>query len=178
MQTLSYILSITSLVSIIISFLTKGEKMKHILFFLFLGNFLLGTSYVVGGDSINGAVSNYLGSIIAIINYFFLSKKKPIPKWLVAIYALTFITLNICISGKISVPVIFIILASLSYIAGIIQSSGIRFRFCSISNSLFNCLYDIVVFSYSALITHSVLLLFAILGLLFVDLNLFKNRIK
>jgi len=41
MQALSYILSVLGLVSMIAASLTKGEKMKKILFLVFCGNFLV-----------------------------------------------------------------------------------------------------------------------------------------
>ena len=74
MQTLSYVLSLLGLSSMILASLTKGERMKTILFLVFCGNVLVATSYLVGGDGINGAISCYIGCLQAGINFFFQRK--------------------------------------------------------------------------------------------------------
>ena len=99
MEILSYILSLSGLASMILASLIKGEKMKKILFFVFCGNVLVATSYLVGGSGFNGAASCYIGGIQAIINYFFDSKNKPLPKWLIAIYCVAFIACNLAVGG-------------------------------------------------------------------------------
>lgn len=168
MEILSYILSLLGLASMIIASLVKGEKMKKILFFVFCGNVLVATSYLVGGSGFNGAASCYIGGIQAIINYFFDSKNKPLPKWLVAIYALAFIVCNLVVGG-FEPLVILAIVASLTFVMCIGQTSGAKYRFWTIINIGLWCLYDILSESYSALITHVVLLVFTIVGMIAHD---------
>jgi len=174
MQILSYVLSILGLISLILTTLAKGEKMKSILFLLFCGNFLYATSYLVGGSGINGAASCYLGAVLSIINYFFESKNKPVPKWLIAIYAISFITLNIWVGG-IS-PLVFIaIAATLVFIMCIGQKNGAKYRFWTIINLLLWCLYDVLSKSYGALTAHLIQVVFTILGMIIHDR---KKKIK
>lgn len=168
MENLSYILSLLGLASMIIASLIKGEKMKKILFFIFCGNILVATSYLVGGSGFNGAASCYIGGIQAIINYFFDSKNKPLPKWLVAIYALAFVVCNLVVGG-FKPLVILAIVASLTFVMCIGQTSGAKYRFWTIINIGLWCLYDIFSKSYSALITHGVLLVFTIIGMIVHD---------
>ncbi len=173
MEILSYILSLLGLASMITASLIKGEKMKKILFFVFCGNVLVATSYLVGGSGFNGAASCYIGGIQAIINYFFDSKNKPIPKWLVVIYALAFIVCNLVVGG-FKPLVILAIVASLTFVMCIGQTSGAKYRFWTIINIGLWCLYDILSKSYSALITHIVLLVFTVVGMIVHD----KKKIK
>lgn len=168
MEILSYILSLSGLASMIIASLIKGEKMKKILFFVFCGNVLVATSYLVGGSGFNGAASCYIGGIQAIINYFFDSKNKPLPKWLIALYCLAFIVCNLLVGG-VQPLVILAIVASLTFVMCIGQSSGAKYRFWTIINIGLWCLYDILSESYSALITHVVLLVFTIVGMIAHD---------
>lgn len=168
MEILSYVLSLLGLASMIIASLIKGEKMKKILFFVFCGNVLVATSYLVGGSGFNGAASCYIGGIQAIINYFFDSKNKPLPKWLVAVYALAFVVCNLVVGGFEPI-VILAIVASLTFVMCIGQTSGAKYRFWTIINIGLWCLYDILSKSYSALITHVVLLVFTIVGMIVHD---------
>ena len=176
MQILSYILSILGLLSLLLASVTKGERMRLILFLIFLGNVLLGTSYFVGGEGINAAASCFLGACQSILNYTFTSKKKPVPKWLLAIYMLAFIGLNLWIEKGITLPGMLVIVGSFTFIMCITQSSGIPFRLWSMANAAIYCVYDGVTGSHGALITHIVLFLFALVGLLFVDLKLFRRK--
>ena len=169
MQALSYVLSSLGLISMILASLIKGEKMKTILFLVFCGNFLVATSYLAGGSGINGAAACYLGAVQSLINYFFDSKNKPLPKWLVLLYAIAIIVLNIWVAAGITWLGTLVIVASLTFIMCIGQKDGAKYRFWTIVNMILWCLYDILSASFSALVTHIPLLLFTILGMLIHD---------
>ena len=171
LEILAFVLSIGSLVSLLIGSVLDGKRMRLILFLIFLGNILLAVSYLIQGSGINAAMSCFLGGGQAIVNYGFQSKGKPIPKWLLAVYMLSFIALNVWLSKGITLPCALVIVASFTFIMCIAQSSGIKFRLWSMSNALIYLVYDLVVASYSAVITHVVLCLFALIGLLFTDLK-------
>ena len=128
----------------IIASLIKGENMKKILFFVFCGNVLFATSYLVGGSGFNGAASCYLGGVQTIINYFFDSKGKPLPKWLVVVYALSFVGVNLAVGG-FKPLVILAIVACLTFIMCIGQKNGAKYRFWTIVNNSLWCLYDILL---------------------------------
>lgn len=175
-QALSFVCSILGLVSMIVASLIKGKNMKTILFFVFCGNVLVAVSYLLGGQGINGAASCFVGGAQAIINYFFDSKNKPLPKWLVVIYALSFIVVNIVVSDGVSKTGIFIswlcllvIVASLTFIMCIGQKSGAKYRFWTIVNNLLWCLYDVLSKSFGALTSHIPLLLFTVAGMIIHD---------
>lgn len=169
MQFLSYVLSILGLVSMICASLTKGRNMKKILFFVFCGNVLVGTSYLIGGSGINGAAACYLGGLQSIINYFFQSKNLPLPKWLIASYAVAIVVLNIAVSGGVSPLGVLVIVASLTFIMCIGQTNGRKYRFWTIVNMALWCLYDVLSASYSALVTHVAQISFTIAGTIIHD---------
>lgn len=168
MEILSLILSILGMLSMIAANLTKGEKMKQILFFVFCGNFLVATSYLVGGKGFNGAASCYLGSIQAVINYLFSSKGKELPKWLLGVYALAFIGVNIAVGGV--KPLTFLAIAScMIFIVCISQKNGSSYRFWTILNNALWCVYAVLSGSYSALATHIPIMMFSVVGKLIHD---------
>lgn len=168
MEILSFILSIIGLACMITASLIKGKSMKKILFFVCCGNVLVATSYLVGGSGINGAASCYLGGAQAIINYFFESKNKPLPKWLVAIYALSFIAVNIAVGG-FSASGILAIAACLVFIMCIGQKNGAKYRFWTILNNFLWIIYDLITKSYGALTSHVPLLIFTVTGMIIHD---------
>lgn len=171
MLVLSYILSLSGLISMILASLVKGEKMKTILFLVFSGNVLVGTSYLFDGSGINGAAALYLGALQTLINYFYESKQKTIPKWLISCYAIAIVILNIAVAGKVTALGILVIVASLTFIFCIGQPNGAGYRFWTSINMLLWCLYDVLAGVYSALLTHGSLLVFTVVGMIIHDRN-------
>lgn len=169
MQILSYILSTLGLLSMISASLIKGEKMKQILFLVSCANIFVATSYLVGGQGINGAAACYLGAVQTIINYFFDSKNKKIPNWLISIYAISIVSLNIWVAGGITALGILVIVASLCFVLCINQKNGAKYRIWSFINISLWCIYDVLSGSFSALITHSPQLIFLIAGMIIHD---------
>lgn len=171
MLMLSYVLSLSGLVSMITASLVKGEKMKTTLALVFCGNALVGTSYLFDGSGINGAAALYLGAVQTLINYFYESKQKPIPKLLIVCHALSIVILNIVVSGKVTALGTLVIVASLTFIFCIGQKNGAGYRFWTIVNMLLWCLYDVLAGVYSALLTHGALFVFTVVGMIIYDRN-------
>lgn len=170
MQVLSYILSLLGLACVIAASLVKGKNMKTILFLVFSANVLVAASYLVGGSGINGAVSCFLGAAQAIINYFFDRKGMPLPKWLVAVYALAFICLNLILGG-FTMLCVLAIAASLTFVMCIGQKNGAKYRFWTIVNTALWCLYDLLSHSFGAFLTHIIQLAFTVVGMLIHDVK-------
>ena len=167
MDTLAFILSISGLIIGVSASIIKGKKMGLTLLCVLLSNFLMATSYLVGGDGINGAISCYIGFLQAGINFLFQRKNKEIPKWLIGVYALMFITANLL--GEISWLSLLSIVACLTFIGGIAQKSGKGYRTWHVINSSLWCTYDILSKSYEPLVTHIILLTFDITGIIIHD---------
>ena len=173
MEILAYILSLSGLVLGITASLIKGKKMGLILVCVLVSNFLVATSYLVGGGGINGAISCYIGFLQAAINFFFQKNNKEIPKWLIGIYALMFIGANLM--GEISWYSILAILACLAFIGGIAQKNGKKYRRWHVVTSFLWCTYDILTKSYEPLVTHIIILTVDITGIVIHDLKLKKG---
>lgn len=161
------ILSFSGLVSMIIASLLKGKHMDKILFFVFCGNFLMATSYLLG-TGINGAIACYFGALQSIINYFFQRKNLDIPMYLSWAYFVISTVINIWLGGFNFLSCL-VIVASLTFILGIIQKTGAGYRFWTIVNMCLWCIYDILSKSYSALFTHVSLLIFTVAGMIIND---------
>ena len=167
MDTLAFILSISGLIMGVSASIIKGKKIGLTLLCVLLSNFLMATSYLVGGDGINGAISCYIGFLQAGINFLFQRKNKEIPKWLIGVYALVFITANLL--GEISWFSALSIVACLTFIGGIAQKNGKSYRRWHVINSSLWCTYDIVTESYEPLVSHLILLTFDVVGILIHD---------
>ena len=168
MKTLSFILSILGLIAVTASSLIRGNRMKNILLLSFCGNLLFAASYLLGGNGLNGAASSLLGSVVAIINCLFDIKNRRIPKWLIVLYGICFIVLNICVGG-ISLQAILVILSSLSFVMCIGQKNGRKYRFWVTVNLLLLCAYDLLTLSYGTLVAHLAQLGFNTVGILLYD---------
>ena len=168
MQILSYILSLGGLGAMVAASLVKGKNMKTILLFVFMGNVLVATSYLLTGG-INGAVSCYIGGAQTIINFFYDRKKKPLPIWLISVYAVAFVVLNL-MTG-FSWLCLLAIIASLTFILCIGQKVGSKYRFWTIVNMCLWCSYDLLSASFGVLVTHGIQLVFAFIGMIIHDRN-------
>lgn len=174
MEQISFILSTVGLMVLIVASLIKGETIKKTLYLVLLGNFLVATSYLFTDIGINGAVSSYIGSVQALINICFEAKKKPIPVWLIVIYALSFVVANFAV---LSAPVgIIAMLASLCFVGCVSAKNGKGYRIWQAANNLLWILYDILSGSYGPLVTHTVLCLFTVTGIIINDLKLRKEQ--
>ncbi|MBE7039740.1 MAG: YgjV family protein [Ruminococcaceae bacterium] len=169
MQTLPFVFSFLGLLSMILASLTKGEKMKLILFFVFCGNILVAMSYLLDGRGLNGAAACFLGAVQTLINYFFDSKGKILPKWLLILYAIAIIVLNVWVTKGVTTLSALVIIASLTFIMCIGQPNGARYRFWTIVNMVLWCSYDLIAPAYPSLITHIPLLIFTVVGMVIHD---------
>ena len=170
MQIISFVLNALGLLSIILASLIKGEKMKQVLFFIFLSNVLVATGYLLTGNGINGAVSGYLAGVQSIVNYLFESKNKPIPKWLISLYALSFIAANLFFGG-FNFYTLLAVAACMGFIAGILQKNGRNYRLCTVGVTAIWSAYDILTRSYNGLMTHGTLFFVNLVGILIHDLK-------
>ena len=167
MQLVYVILSFLGLAAFVAAAVIKGEEIKKNLFFVFSGSMFVGVSYLFTSAGINGSVSSFIGGLQAIINYFFNRNNKKIPKWLILVYVLIFLALNLAvINSPIGLLALF---ASLCFVGSISAENGKGYRLWQIVNSSLWISYDILSCSYGPLVTHSVLFGFTIVGMLIND---------
>ena len=92
MANISYIASfIATILGLIEPF---GKNMKVILAFNFTGNLLVGLSYLMVGQ-LSGAAICAVACVQVIINFIFDLKGKKVPVWLIIIYAVAFLSVNL-----------------------------------------------------------------------------------
>lgn len=166
---IAYVLSLVGMATILSASLIKGNNMKLILALVCCGNVLIGVSYLFEGQGINGAAASFFGSIISVVNFFFDAKNKLIPKWLIGIYLILGVVLNLWVAGGVSLPSVIIIATFVAFLMSIIQNTGAKYRIWTIVNLVLWCFYDGVTASYSVLITHGVQLGITLIGILLYD---------
>lgn len=189
METLALIFSTLGLIAMLTSSLLKGKNMKKILILVFLGNAFVAVSYLLGGSGLNGAASCILGALFSIVNYFFDANEKPVPKWLAAIYGLSFVAVNIIVSFnsivtfgdtvsvdyKALVLCVLAIFGTLAFVLCIGQKNGAKYRFWTVMNMIMWCIYDLISGNIQVLITHIIQLSVAVVGMIIHDR---KNNTK
>ncbi len=168
METLAFILSTIGTVCICIPPLLKGKNMKLILLLVFSANVTVATSYLLTG-AYNGAASCFVGAAQAIINYFFDRKNKKLPVWLIVIYALAFIGVNLWVFKHVFD--LIAMLASLTFIMCVGQKNGRKYRIWTFINTALWMIYDILKASYGPLLTHGILISTVIFGIVVHDIR-------
>lgn len=166
METLAFFLSTLGTISTCIPPLLKGKNMKRILLLVFFSNVFVGASYAITG-AFNGAATCGIGALQTIINYFFERKERPIPKWLIAVYALSFTAANLLVFSHATDMIA--LLAALMFVMGISVKNGKRYRVWTLINTALWGLYDLVTLSFGPLSTHSILLATIIFGMVVHD---------
>lgn len=168
MDILAFVLSSLGTVCICIPPLLKGKNMKMILLLVFSANVLVAASYLLTG-AYNGAASCFVGGAQAIINYFFDSKNKKLPVWLVVIYALSFIVVNLLVFKHIFDLIAMI--ASLTFIMCIGQKTGTKYRIWTFINTALWMIYDLINLSFGPLVTHGIQISTVISGIFIHDIR-------
>lgn len=168
METLAFILSTIGTICICIPPLLKGKNMKLILLLLFSANVTVATSYLLTG-AYNGAASCFVGGAQAIINYFFDRKNKKLPVWLITIYALAFIGVNLMVFNHVFD--LIAMLASLTFVMCVGQKNGRKYRIWTFINTALWMTYDVLKASYGPLLTHGILLCTVIFGIIVHDIR-------
>ena len=91
------------------------------------------------------------------------------PIWLIAIYAVAFIVMNILVFEVLEDLVAM--LASLSFILCIGQKNGMKYRLCTALNSSLWITYDLISRAYGPLLTHGILFGTVIFGIIIHDIR-------
>ena len=125
--------------------------MTLILLLVFLANALVATSYFLTGAN-GGAAICCVGAIQTIINFNFERKNKPLPTWLIAVYAAMFIVANLLVFSNIYD--IIALVAALLFVMGISSKSGKQYRLWSLANVALWIGYDLLTLSFGPLVTH------------------------
>ena len=169
MKNLEQISYIASFISTILGLCEPfGKKMKTILTFNFVGNLLVGTSYLLV-NSYSGAAICFVACVQVIINYLFNIREKILPKALVAFHVVVFLGVNI-LTFRNWYDVLALA-ASLLFVLSVAQSDTKHYRFLFASNSMLWIVYDLLSGSYGNLFTHVVLFMATLLAMVVRDIR-------
>ena len=164
MANISYIASfIATILGLIEPF---GKNMKVILAFNFTGNLLVGLSYLMVGQ-LSGAAICAVACVQVIINFIFDLKGKKVPVWLIIIYAVAFLSVNLITFA--SWFDIFALIAAMLFVVSVAQSDAKYYRLLYFTNSAVWILYDFLAKAYGNLSTHIVLVIATFISMLVRD---------
>ena len=168
MDVLSFISNLLGLVCVLLASLIKGERIKTTLFFVCLGNVLIAAGYLFAGNGFHCAASGLVAGVLTVINFFLQSKGRPLPRWLIAVYAPLMIAVNLLV-GDLSRLTLLAVLACMAFVLSIFQANGRGYRLCVLFNTATWSVYDALSHAWNGLATHVVLFAFTLLGALVWD---------
>ncbi len=173
MEFTSYILSfITTILGLCEPFF---KKMKVILTFNFFGNLLPAISYLLVGVY-NGAAICFFACIQTFVNYIIGLKNKKVPKWLIGVYAVCFLAINM--TAYQAWYDIFALIASMLFVLSVAQSNPKYYRALYVSNSCTWILYDFLAKAYGNLFTHIVLFVATSAAIIWRDIKSTKKVVE
>ena len=142
-----------------------NKKMSIILFFSLVGNLLVAASYAFAGtEAMTGALICAVACVELIINFLLKKKEKKIPAWLLVIYSLAFVGVNL-IGGINAWFDILALLAALCFVFSYAQQNSKYYRVLFVVNSGLWIVYDICAVSYGNLFTHIALFIATIISI-------------
>ena len=143
-----------------------GKNMKLILTLNFLGNLLVGISYLLVA-SYSGAAICFVACVQVIINYSFNIRAKKLPGLLVVFHAVVFLAVNI-LTFRNWYDVLALV-ASLLFVLSVAQSNTKYYRVLFASNSMLWIVYDVLAGAYGNLFTHVVLFVATLMAMVVRD---------
>ena len=152
MKLLSYILS--SCATVLGLCEPFGKKMRTVLIFNFLGNFLVALSYLAI-RTYNGFFICCAACIQVLINYLFEKNNKKLPASLSAFYISSFTAINMLSFSHWYD--LFALAASIIFVMSVAQTNTKFYRLYYVSNSMLWIIYDLCAGAYGNLSTHIIL---------------------
>ena len=166
MEKISYFLSlIATILGLCEPF---GKNMRTILVFNFMGNLLVGISYLlVSGFS--GAAICFVACAQVVTNYIFEVRWKKLPKLMVFISIVLFVAINM-ITFKVWYDILAL-MAAIIFVLSVSQSKEKYYRILYFMNSTVWVLYDFLAGAYGNLVTHIVLFVATFLAIVLHDIK-------
>lgn len=165
--TIAWILmAVTTILGIIEPF---NKSMVGILIFNFAGNFLVAINYLIvgGSDAAVGTAICLVACVQVFINAYFAKKEKKVPVWLLVVYLVVFLAVNV-----LNYNAWFDLLAltaAVCYVFSISQQKPKVYRILYCANSALWILYDFMAGVYQNLATHIALTVFTLVSMYIYD---------
>ena len=115
-------------------------------------------SYLLAG-SFNGAAIGLTACLQGLINYCFTSRDKRVPRWLILIHWISFLTVNLLTFAYWYD--VFALVAATMFVLCVAQQESKRYRLFAVANSVAWITYDVLAKAYGNLFTHVTLLIAA-----------------
>jgi len=165
-ETISWALSLIATVLGLVEPFSK--KMSLVLLLSFIGNLLVGTSYLLVGQS-SGALICFVACVQLFINSLYDRKKKKVPLWLIVIYSLAFLGVNLM--SFAAWYDVLALLAALCFVLSVAQPDPKYYRLFFVSNSSLWIVYDFLAGAWGNLFTHVTLFVATLLAIYFRDVR-------
>ncbi len=150
-----------------------SKKMKTVLVINFLGNVLVGSSYLFIGRYSGAAICG-TAAVQLLINYTFTAKGKKVPLPWVIVHAAVFLAVNlITFSAWYD---ILALAAAMLFVISVAQTKTNHYRLIYISNSTLWIIYDSLAGAYGNLSTHIILFLATAAAIFFRDIRTKKQK--
>ena len=141
------------------------KSMRFVVLFQLIANVLLGVQYTLEG-AFSAAITVPFAIALSLISLAFAVKDKKIPKFVVALFLVVF---TVLVAVTFVGPQDLLALGALYFfVLSITREKSYQSRMCTALNSGFWLVYDIIL-APSAIITHGVLLLFTVAGIIRLD---------
>ena len=141
------------------------KSMKYVIVSQLLANGLLGLQYILEGR-INAGGIVFLAIVQTVVGFILTYKKIDFPVWLTIIFIVGYTA--VAIIGYTSPFDILSCVAVWFFAIGIVQKRSSICRACSAINTILWLIYDIAL-APSGIVTHSVILVFIIVGIIRLD---------
>ena len=163
---LGYLVLLTALVSM------QVKKMEYLVIFQCVSNALVVAQYLLRGEVTAMGICT-LGTVFTLVAFFYNRLDKKVPVYLTAVFAFlgVAVTLVIALVKNSFNPLSDIVplLAWIVFTVAMMQSKSWIARALMTTNSLLWLTHNIINFDLSLIITYSVLVLFALVGIIRLD---------
>ena len=145
-----------------------NKKMSAVLAFNLTGNLIVAVNYPISGSlSFAGMAVCLVACVQVFINFLLARKNREVPVWLLVIYLVSFIAVNLLSFG--AWYDILALGAAVCFVFSISQQTPRTYRILYCANSTLWIVYDFLAASYSNLAVHIALALFTLVSMLVND---------
>ena len=146
------------------------KSMKYIIISQIIANLCLGVQLVIEG-AYAPAINTLPALVLTFISYAFGAKNKDIPRWMVLLFVAIFTIVTIF--AFVDAFDLLTMVATWFFAIAITRKKSYQARVCSLTNLTFYLIYDIFR-AQSAILTHVILILFIIVGIIRLDISDWK----
>ena len=169
-MTVEQILGFLSLILVVLLVFMKDIKL--ILVGEIIVNIIVGLNFLLLGGYSSAGMS-VVAVLYTIISYIYNRKNIKIPMWMLGIFLLLYVAWGV-ISYQSWIDILPLV-CSVLFILAVSQRKASNYRILKVVNSFIYVFYDVFIFAYTTIITHSFLVAAGIFAIIKIDV-LSKNK--